>query len=529
MDLAGARWVEIEPYQRIVTSPSGPPCPRDEYALIYDAYNGLYWSFGGSGYTCASQSGTIGAGSTTTQIIDPALPATVVDYYKDYSISIQGNNTYYSRIAAYDPATKTLTLATAVPAVVPGRTFKLTSQPGGGAWSYEPPLRKWRGLDTPSTGYTGAKPKTRLSPSFAYSPVDNAAIMFGGVTYNDTWALDAITQSWVQMLADGAPGSPSRRAQITNSMVYDSANDVLVLFGGRCADMNGCNGTPYSQALNDTWIYRISTNSWTRMLPANSPAARAQHTLSFDAAQGVVLLFGGVSSSNVAYNDTWVYSVVANTWTQVSAANPPPARYLHAAVYDPGIGQHVIYGGNKAGGATTGEVWTFSLSTGGGNISPSASFTINPASGSTQTSFAFNGAASVDPDGTIASYAWTFGDGATGTGATTTHVFASPGTYSVTLTVTDNMGATGSASSQVTVSSSLVVSIAYTQKVTGTVSGGGTVTSVKANGTPIAFNTGAGGAFDFTLSAAGPTTFSVQVTATAGSDQVTQTFTIVVP
>lgn len=55
----------------------------------------------------------------------------------------------------------------------------------------------------------------------------------------------------------------------------------------------------------------------------------------------------------------------------------------------------------------------------------------------------FDGSGSTDPDGTVASFAWTFGDGAAGTGATVTHAFAQPGAYHVKLTVADDEGATG--------------------------------------------------------------------------------------
>jgi YVTN family beta-propeller protein len=55
---------------------------------------------------------------------------------------------------------------------------------------------------------------------------------------------------------------------------------------------------------------------------------------------------------------------------------------------------------------------------------------------------AFNGSASSDPDGTVANYAWQFGDGATATGPapTATYTYAKPGAYSAVLTVTDNEG-----------------------------------------------------------------------------------------
>lgn len=53
---------------------------------------------------------------------------------------------------------------------------------------------------------------------------------------------------------------------------------------------------------------------------------------------------------------------------------------------------------------------------------------------------AFNGGASSDSDGTVASWAWSFGDtkSATSTTATVTHTYAKPGTYTASLTVTDN-------------------------------------------------------------------------------------------
>jgi PKD repeat protein len=68
----------------------------------------------------------------------------------------------------------------------------------------------------------------------------------------------------------------------------------------------------------------------------------------------------------------------------------------------------------------------------------------------------FNGAASSDVDGSIVSYAWSFGDGASGNGVEVAHGYSSEGTFAVTLTVTDDDGATNSVTGSVTVQSAVV-------------------------------------------------------------------------
>jgi PKD repeat protein len=75
-----------------------------------------------------------------------------------------------------------------------------------------------------------------------------------------------------------------------------------------------------------------------------------------------------------------------------------------------------------------------------------------PASGVTPLAVSFNGTGSTDSGGTITSYSWNFGDGATGSGATVSHTYTATGTFTATLTVTDNLGATASATTSISVS-----------------------------------------------------------------------------
>jgi DNA/RNA endonuclease G (NUC1) len=63
----------------------------------------------------------------------------------------------------------------------------------------------------------------------------------------------------------------------------------------------------------------------------------------------------------------------------------------------------------------------------------------------------FSAAASVDPNGSIVSYAWNFGDGSSATGESVNHVFAQDGVFLVSVTTTDNDGLTDTATLSVTV------------------------------------------------------------------------------
>jgi YD repeat-containing protein len=75
-----------------------------------------------------------------------------------------------------------------------------------------------------------------------------------------------------------------------------------------------------------------------------------------------------------------------------------------------------------------------------GNQSPIAS-SGGPYSGVIAQNVPFSGTGSFDPDGSISSYSWTFGDGGTASGVSPTHTYVSAGTYNISLTVTDNLGA----------------------------------------------------------------------------------------
>ncbi len=74
------------------------------------------------------------------------------------------------------------------------------------------------------------------------------------------------------------------------------------------------------------------------------------------------------------------------------------------------------------------------------NTPPIATFEVRTPADGSQTTLTLDATASHDPDGTIVSYQWLYGDGYSGSGVTKTHTFPSVSTYTITLVVRDNGG-----------------------------------------------------------------------------------------
>ncbi|WP_395726430.1 PKD domain-containing protein [Nakamurella sp.] len=153
------------------------------------------------------------------------------------------------------------------------------------------------------------------------------------------------------------------------------------------------------------------------------------------------------------------------------------------------------------------------------NQPPVAAFTATP----TNLSVAFNGSTSKDTDGSIASYAWDFGDNSTGTGVSPTHAFAAAGTYTVKLTVTDNKGATGVVSNDVAVSAAPPTNKAPVAAFTSTVNG--MAATVNGSGSADPDGTVASYAWDFGDNSTGTGATASHTFAAAGTYQVTLTVT----
>jgi PKD repeat protein len=140
-------------------------------------------------------------------------------------------------------------------------------------------------------------------------------------------------------------------------------------------------------------------------------------------------------------------SITAWSWnfgdnTAVDANQNPTHTFTAANTYQ------VTLTVTDNGGATNSKTLPVTVTAGGNNQLPVASFDLPTCTAGTPCGFH---STSTDADGQITATHWDFGDGQVADGVDATHTFGAPGTVTVTLTVTDNAGGTGTSSQQLTV------------------------------------------------------------------------------
>ncbi len=189
----------------------------------------------------------------------------------------------------------------------------------------------------------------RQFSAIAHDSVHNQFLLFGGtygvLRYSDTWLLTSA--GWRNEIT---AANPSLR--ISAAAAYDSLRSQFVLFGGRVekATPELCSPGAAPTHLKteffcaDTWIF--NGQDWIKKSPNVSPSAREGHAMAFDAANNLIVLFGGTASgSSTPLNDTWLWNGI--TWYQFHPAHSPPARLWHSMAYDPVHKQVVLFGGDS--------------------------------------------------------------------------------------------------------------------------------------------------------------------------------------
>jgi len=219
-------------------------------------------------------------------------------------------------------------------------------------WKFDLLDRHWT-LEDAGTG-----PSPRAFHGSTISSLHAALYVYGGATYNeqgyvfsnitiydDFWAWNLATSSWSRIIANNF--GPGPRAQV----VLAYAQGKIYLFGGVVNSF-------FSES-NDLWAYDIETNLWTNLIASgdiNSPSPRSTYQLQQNPLDARIYLYGGEGPATEGfptYNDTWMYSIANNNWTNITpnSQNNPLKNNLQAGVL---VGRKFILPGGESPGGISG-------------------------------------------------------------------------------------------------------------------------------------------------------------------------------
>jgi hypothetical protein len=155
--------------------------------------------------------------------------------------------------------------------------------------------------------------------------------------------------SWQKIPAGGPRSVLTPPTRDGAGATYDAARGVVVVFGGRHVNDDGS-----SYYLDDTWTW--DGKVWAEQHPTTKPSARAFTVMAYDAALRKGVLFGGRSPAGASLNDTWTWD--GTNWVQVTTATSPPGRTAASLAYDEPRQKLVLFGGFSFP-SYLGDTWLF--------------------------------------------------------------------------------------------------------------------------------------------------------------------------
>jgi hypothetical protein len=159
-------------------------------------------------------------------------------------------------------------------------------------------------------------------------------VLYGG----GDWPPNRIlTDTWTWNGTDWTPKNPvtSPSERVEQAAAFDAARGVLVMFGGRRGE-----GAAVSNA--ETWTW--DGVNWTQLSPPASPSPRFRHAMAYDPVAREVLLFAGDAGWYNYVDDTWTWN--GSTWTRKFPPVSPAVRNLHNMVFSPRNGGILLFGGH---------------------------------------------------------------------------------------------------------------------------------------------------------------------------------------
>jgi hypothetical protein len=205
-------------------------------------------------------------------------------------------------------------------------------------WKYA--AGNWSALNGSCGESSSHLPSQRLGEGTTYDPTDGYFLMFGG---GGIYGEANLNDTWSYRNGNWTSRTVSGNGFLPEngaSITYDAADDAVLLFGG----FDG------SKVINTTWEY--SNGTWTLSHPTRSPSARTSAGMAYDASDGYVVLFGGFSPTNALLGDTWEF--ISGDWTELTPTTSPSPRAGPGLVYDGADGYILLFGG----GAIS-DTWTF--------------------------------------------------------------------------------------------------------------------------------------------------------------------------
>ena len=304
----------------------------------------------------------------------------------------------------------------------------------------------------------------------------------GGVTFGVTGAVTGTTDKAVT--TNGTTGLVSSVTKVTRPPAFSEELwfKTTTTSGGKLVGLGssatGLSTTVDSQVVMlNTGQLRFTAGAGVITSTKTYNDGAFHHVVGTQGPSGTVLYVDGVSVGNSA---TTTGSAFSGNWRvggdrtgdAASSSNYFAGTLDEVAIYSTVLSAADVSSHFTAGGGATPVT------------PPTASFSSTVAN----LSVSFNGSASTTPNGSITGYAWDFGDGTTGTGATPNHTYASAKAYQVTLTVTDSANATGTTTKTVTTTappvtpptaafSSTVANLAVSFDASGSTTPNGSITS----------------------------------------------------